>query len=62
LSLKEGVEIRKNFKLRLLEIERKHLEDMKKKQEDLVRKEKKRLKDAENITDTVCFLNILSNK
>jgi E1A/CREB-binding protein len=57
-SRKEGVEIRKNFKLRLLEIERKRLEDMKKKQEDLVRKEKKRLKDAENITNTVCFYGL----
>ena len=57
-SRKEGVEIRKNFKLRLLEIERKHLEDMKKKQEDLVRKEKKRLKDAENITNNVCFYGL----
>jgi hypothetical protein len=31
---------------------------MKKKQEDLMRKEKKRLKDAENITNTVCFYGL----
>ena len=58
LAREEGKEIRKTFKTRLKEIEAKRVEEMNRKKEELAKKEAKRLKDAEDMTNDMCFYGL----
>ena len=55
---KEGKQIRKQFKVRLQEIEAKRLEAQEKRRQHLLQTERKRLQNAENFTNMVCFYGL----